>query len=129
MKKRHRKTHVDGNLTPHLLGSDSHQVKTMVAVMAGAETWERYPRDTGPSRHCSEKDFLELYYIWQEIINGVLCIKRYWRKATLSFCQCPGSFANQIITKYKYLMRLVLQISLLCPQSLNTISQPKFKRG
>lgn len=45
-----------------------------VTATAGPETQERYAWDTGPAGHCSENDFQEVDYMWQEIINCVLRI-------------------------------------------------------
>ena len=113
--KYHQKTRVDPGPTLYLLGSDYLQVKMMVATVAGLGPW-KYAHKTSVSQ-----DFA------QRLTSPCALYQQQWRESSLSFCDHWGSSANQMITKYQYLMRLDLQVALPHPQPLNTILQLKFQ--
>lgn len=104
--KYHQKTRVDPGPTLYLLGSDYLQVKMMMATMVGLGPW-KYAHKTSVSQDFAQRITSPLY-------------QQQWRKSSLSFCDHWDSSANQIITNYKYLMRLDLQVALPHPQPLNS---------
>lgn len=57
----------------HLPGSPSLQVSTMAAATAGPRPW-KCTHETNTAQGIAENDSFQVYNVWQEIINCVLCI-------------------------------------------------------
>lgn len=94
MKKHHEKTSVDPDPAPYLLGSES--IKSSDGH-GRPETQERYARDTGPSGHCSENDFQEADYMWQEIINCVLPINCTGGRIALASARAQAGLQTKLL--------------------------------